>query len=211
MSSNGERYSLEQALDEAEKLKLKVDSGEAAGYAEAEQQLEATKETSQEARHTREEIKKTVKDQEKEKLQTLILDELRAVKEKKGENWYSYFNNLWLRLPDDTPYFGNYRKASIEGGKWNRKRSEYLKDDEFYNEEMQMHSALRNNQTDEEFFQTIDHKIKELGISEDKIQELVNQLKSGLPRRAMIELYTMLETLYVELRVLGYNHQDLVG
>ena|SRR3989338_1935738 len=43
MSSNGERYSLEQALDEAEKLKSKVGSGEAATYAEAEYQLEHQK------------------------------------------------------------------------------------------------------------------------------------------------------------------------
>ena len=97
MSSNRERYSLEQALYEAEKLKSKVDSGEATGCAEAEQQLGQSKEQTPESEFSpevNEKIMEKVQDINRSGIAFSALGELPSEKLKSvlkngllGDNW----------------------------------------------------------------------------------------------------------------------------
>ncbi len=146
--------------------------------------------------------------------------EMDHMREEKGEKWYWYLNNFWCRLGHEgSPGGGYYRGLSKDRDTLGKTIREQIPlGHEAYEEEMRYHSELRKDQTDAEFYGVIDREIKKLGISEERIKTLLDAIRGGgggAPTRerdaAIRELYELLLPAYVELRVLGYSHQELTS
>jgi hypothetical protein len=137
------------------------------------------------------------------------LDEIKEAKEKKGKDWTWLLNNFHLYLPNEKSGKGYYEQSSADLDWLDKKPSEY--DAEAQDD----YSAIRYDQTDRDFFKTIDEVIDRLQIDRRKLQSLMDLLSEpyndnpdrwGQAFDELIELYI---PVYAELRSMGYDNRDL--
>jgi len=146
-----------------------------------------------------------------EELEQQILDEVqKSVEENGNEGYQMYLDNFHLRLPTG---------FTSAGGKL-RERSSHLTNTTYAERERQtagepnQYSPILQNQTPEQFFQTIDQVLTQVideaiqnGLDPKKLEELKNPAIRG--NINLEELLKILLPVYIKLRQMGYSHRDL--
>lgn len=157
-----------------------------------------------------------------EERRRIVTEELRVGREMLGD--LDFFSNFRTNLPcsDFQPGNGYHRKICVECELLDIKIKEF---EHGRPRDRETESELYWEQTPRQFFQAIDNVIKTTGIPMKEVLDLQHQIFVSLdnpkilPTKAglnialgaygkLIELTT---PVYIELRVMGYTHVDLVA
>jgi len=135
-----------------------------------------------------------------------IAEELRKYTDSSITVKYNHvLNNFHMHFPSDEEE-AFYRATQRKIGWWNKTFEEIgANRDET--------SDLKKNQTREQFYQTIDNTIAELGISMNKIKSDVSQFyeRKEEELQPYQNLWNALFPIYTRLREKGYSKWDLIG
>ena len=120
-----------------------------------------------------------------------------------GDDWRNYMNNFWNNTKPD----GYPRRNSQEMGRWNVKNKDQDPEGD--------HSVMYLEQSDEEFFATIDKVIDEMD-KDGEIRKILNLLKPPYKNLGKIEvleekLNQKLLPVFIRLKAMGYTWGELSG
>ena len=125
------------------------------------------------------------------------LSEVARAKENKGPGlwkWPDFFNNFYTKISSE-----GFKRSGLSESSLDKK---FDKPDEIL-------SSLRNSQTLREFMASIQEEIKNEGIDQKRIDDLIKKSKTSFTP-AFTELYELLIPVYVRLRMRGYNRHDII-